>query len=160
MCQDTIAEYRLKDIQELLDFFHTQVTGRTALRDDEQEPPDHACKYSDGGDLCNASILGNIWRGMLCHGREKLFPKQAEEVPEESVNSLLVVFSASFKLPSDDWSAFYHERCSPHGAFEEIDSRLWSTSEWRNRLLRDQDKEHMAKQRQILGLDMEAPGCE
>lgn len=49
---------------------------------------------------------------------------------------------------------FYHELCSPHWAFKEIDNRFWSTSEWRNRLLRDQDKEQMARGRQVLGLDL------
>jgi hypothetical protein len=153
---DVIWEYRRKDIQELLDFFHNQVTGRAAPQGDGSSSSDHACQFSNG-QLCDATILGNIWRGILRNGREGLFPKLAEEVPQESPSSLLYVFSASFTMPSrDDWQevTFYHDECSPEGAFKEIDRRLWSTAEWRSRLLRDYDKGQMARRREVLGLDL------
>ena len=154
---DVIRDYRRKDIQELLDFFHDQVTGRTAPLGDGSSSPDHACKSYDG-QLCDAAILGNIWRGMLRNGREGLFPKLAEEVPQESPFSLLSVFSASFTMPPrDDWrgATFYHDGCSPQSAFKEIDNRLWSSIEWRSRLLGDYEKGQMARRRQLLGLDLE-----
>jgi hypothetical protein len=151
---ELIKEYRLKYIQELLDFFHTQVTDRSA-RPGDGSVPGHACKRPNGT-LCDATILGNIWRGMLRNGREGLFPKQADEIAEESIGSLLAVLSESLKMPQElEWGyGIYHEHCSPQRAFEEIENRLWDTSEWRERLLQDHDKEHMARQRQILGLDM------
>jgi hypothetical protein len=149
-------EYRRKDIQELLDFFHTQVSDRAAPQGDGPAPG-HACRYLNGSSLCDASILGNVWRAMLRNGREGLFPKQADDVPEESVNSLLSVFSASFTMPSPGKKvAFYHEGCSPQSALKEIDNRLWSISEWQNRLLRDHDKEHMARRRLVLGCEWDS----
>lgn len=153
---DVIRDYRRKDIQELLDFFHNQVTCRAAPQGDGSSSSDHACKYS-GGQLCDATILGNIWRGMLRNGREGLFPKLADEVPQESLCSLLHVFSASFTMPPrEDWrgATFHHNECSPQSAFKEIDNRLLSTIEWRSRLLGDHEKGQMAKRRQVLGLDL------
>jgi hypothetical protein len=97
---------------------------------------------------------------MLHNGREGLFPKQADEVPEESVSSLLYLFSALFTMPSRKQSrgmAFYHAQCSPQDAFKEIDNRLRSTTEWRSRLLRDDEKRQMARRRQVLGLNLEDP---
>jgi hypothetical protein len=94
---------------------------------------------------------------MLRNGRKGLFPKLAEEVPQESPSSLIYVFSPSFTMPPRDyWGEvkFYHDECSPQRAFKEIDERLWSTTEWRSRLLRDYDKARMARRREVLGLDL------
>jgi hypothetical protein len=74
----------------------------------------------------------------------------------KALGSLLAVLSESLKMPQElEWGyGIYHEHCSPQRAFEEIENRHWDTSEWRERLLRDHDKEHMARRRQILGRDM------
>jgi hypothetical protein len=147
---EVIAEFRLKYIQEFLDFFYTQVTDRAA-RLGNAPPPAHACKHSNGA-LCDATILGNIWRGILRHGREGLFPKKAEEIPEESILSLCGVLEELFKMPQQGQGdpAGYHEECSPERAFEEMKNRVMGPcGEWRS-LIRDRDKEYMARRRSLL----------
>ncbi|KAK3899098.1 hypothetical protein C8A05DRAFT_37296 [Staphylotrichum tortipilum] len=109
---EVAAELRLSLIQSLLDFYHAQVEQRL--------PPNTACKMAmrnkTDSDLCDAVILGCMWRrSQRAPGEPGLLPKTAAEYTG-SANDLLVTLGAMFRGLKPPLLG--HHNCNPSSIFQ------------------------------------------